>query len=215
MGIQKTPLQKTYEINTGQDSIDVEFLGANRQFDWLEISFVHDKSDKLTTIYDSYNRDMAAQNIKSLKLTNFTEVYSLTNKNKYDVDNLTQRHLLWKQFVAWNCNGSSVAPIIDYINKPIFQELPDKDKYFSQTSDERIYLDLRATSGYVKEAEKLERNDSKINLHIMSKKAVTKKFRLRIWAYSLGEYLYILTKNGLTLKHRTYTINQSDDDFLE
>ena len=78
---------------------------------------------------------------------------------------------------------------------------------------------MRATSGYVKEAEKLERNDSKINLHIMLKKAATKKFRLRIWVYSLGEYLYILTKNGLTLKtyaiHRTYAINQSDDDFLE
>ena len=41
---------------------------------------------------------MAAQEIKSLKLTNFTEVYSLTNEKKYDVDNLTQRHLLWKQF---------------------------------------------------------------------------------------------------------------------
>ena len=53
----------------------------------------------------------------------------------------------------------------------------------------------------------------------MLKKSATKKFRLRIWAYYLGEYLYILTKNGLTLKtyaiHRTYAINQSDDDFLE
>ena len=158
---------------------------------------------------------MAAQNIKSLKLTNFTEVYSLTNEKKYDVDNLTQRHLLWKQFVAWNCNGSSVAPIVDYINNPVFQELPDKDKCFSQTSDERMYLDLRATCGYVKEAENLEGNDSKINLHIILKKVATKKFRLRIWAYSLRKYLYILTKNGLTLKHRTYAINQSDDDFLE
>ena len=69
--------------------------------------------------------------------------------------------------------------------------------------------------GYVKEAEKLERNDSKINLHILLKKAATKKFRLRICAYSLWEYLYILTKNGLTLKHRTFAINQSDDDILE
>ena len=39
--------------------------------------------------------------------------------------------------------------------------------------------------------------------------------RVRIWAYSLSEYLYVLSKSGLTLKHRTYTINQSDDDFLE
>ena len=145
MGAQKTPLQTTYEINVGQDSLDVEFLGLNRQFDWLEISIVHDKSDKHASIYDSYNRELAAQTIKSLRLSNFTEIYKLTNEKRYDIDNLTQRHLLYKQFVAWNCNGS----------------------YFSVTNDDRMYLDLRATSGYVKEAEKLERNDSKINLHIL------------------------------------------------
>ena len=45
---------------------------------------------------------MAAREIKSLKLTNFLEVYSLTNekKKKNDVDNLMQQHLLWKEFVA-------------------------------------------------------------------------------------------------------------------
>ena len=123
---------------------------------------VHNKSDKHTSIYDSFNREMATQEKKSLKLTNFTEVYSLTNDKKYDVDNLTQIHLLWKQFVAWNCNGSSVVPLVNYINNPIFQELPDENAYYYVRRDERMYLDIRATSGYVKEAEKLERNDSKI-----------------------------------------------------
>ena len=42
MGTQKTLLQETYEINVGQDSIDIDFLGANRQFDWLEISLAYD-----------------------------------------------------------------------------------------------------------------------------------------------------------------------------
>ena len=73
MGTQKTPLQKTYEINVGQDSIDIDFLGANRQFDWLEISLVYDKSDKNTTIYDSYNDELAAKQIKILKLLNLLE----------------------------------------------------------------------------------------------------------------------------------------------
>ena len=36
MGTQKTPLQETYEINVGQDSLDIDFLGANRQFDRIE-----------------------------------------------------------------------------------------------------------------------------------------------------------------------------------
>ena len=33
MGAQKTPIQKTYEIKKGSDSLNIEFLGANRQLD--------------------------------------------------------------------------------------------------------------------------------------------------------------------------------------
>ena len=215
MGTQKAPIQKTYEIKTGSNSLNVKFLGANRQFDWIEILIVPDKSDKHTTIYNSYNREMAAQLIKTLQLSNFTEICSLTNEKKYNIDNLTQKHLLYKQFVAWNCNGSSVVPLTDYMEILIFRELPDEEEYFSLKSDEKVYLDLRATSGYVKKAEKLERNDSKINLQITLKKAAEFNLRVRIWAYSLSEYLYVFSKSGLTLKHRTYAINQSDEDFLE
>ena len=164
MGAQKAPIQKTYEIQKDSDSLNVEFLGSNRQFDWIEISIVPDKSDKHTTIYDSYNREMAAQLIKTLQLSNFTEIYSLTNEKKYSIDNLTQKHLLYKQFVAWNCNGSSVAPLTEYMDNPIFQELPDEETYYSLKSNEKIYLDLRASSGYVREAEKSERSNSKVNL---------------------------------------------------
>ena len=34
MGTQKKPLQKTYETNAEWDSLDIDFLGANRQFDY-------------------------------------------------------------------------------------------------------------------------------------------------------------------------------------
>ena len=101
------------------------------------------------------------------------------------------------------------------MDNPIFRELPDEEEYFSLKSDKRVYLDLRATSEYVKEAGKLEKNDSKTNLQITLKKAAQFNMRVRIWAYSLSEYLYVLSKSGLTLKHRTYAINQSDEDFLE
>ena len=180
MGAQKTPIQKIYEIKQGSDSLNVEFLGANRQFDWIEISIVNDKSDKHTLTYDSYNRELAAQNIKSLRLSNFTKIYSLANEKKYSIDNLTQKHLLYKQFVAWNCNGSSAAPLVDYMDHLIYRELPDEGECYSLKSDERLYLDLRALSGYVKEAEKLERNDSKINLEIVLKEAAKYNLRVRV-----------------------------------
>ena len=80
MGVQKTSIQKTYEISTGSDSININFLGSNRQFDWLEISLVYDKSKKHTTIHDSYNVELAAKYIKSVKLQSFTDIYSLINE---------------------------------------------------------------------------------------------------------------------------------------
>ena len=110
MEAQKTPIQKTYEINVCQDSINIDFLGANRQFDWLEMSLVFDKSDK-HTIYESYNVELTVKYINSVKLSNFTEIYSLTNEKKHDMDNLTQKHLLYKQFVVWARDSCSVASL--------------------------------------------------------------------------------------------------------
>ena len=106
-------------------------------------------------------------------------------------------------------------PLTDYINNPTYQELIDKDDYFETKSDERIYLDLRVSSGYTNEAEKLEGDDSKINLRILLKSAATKKLRLKVWAHYIREYLYILARSGLTLRNRTYAINQEEEDFFE
>ena len=46
MGVEKTPYQKTYEIQAGSQDFTVDVQGANRQFDWIEIFPVCDKSDK-------------------------------------------------------------------------------------------------------------------------------------------------------------------------
>ena len=112
----------------------------------------------------------------------------------------------------WSCNDCTIAPLTDYINNCIYNELPEESEYFS-TTDERIYLDLRASYGYTKEMEKLERNDSKLNFKIQLKPAAAKKLRLRICRYSMGKYLYILARDGLTLQHKTYSITSEDDHF--
>ena len=47
MEVQKAPIQKSYEISTGSDSINIDFLGSNGQLEWLEVCLVYDKSDKI------------------------------------------------------------------------------------------------------------------------------------------------------------------------
>ena len=114
---------------------------------------------------------------------------------------MTQKYLLYKQFVAWSCNGCSTAPLSDYRNNPVYQELIDEEDYCAERCNERIYLDLRASPGYTNKVEKLERNDSKMNLHLLLKSVASKNLRARVWAHSIGEHLYILSppRSKLTL----------------
>ena len=94
----------------------------------------------------------------------------------------------------------------------MYQELIDEDAYNGNASDERIHLHLSASAGNTAEMKKLERNDPKTNLSIQLKMATTKNQRLRIWAYSCGEYLYLLSRQGLTLRHKTCSIIQEDNE---
>ena len=45
------------------------------------------------------------------------------------------------------------------MHNPVYQEPISENDYFDVKNDDRLYLDPRASSGYVQEAEKLERND--------------------------------------------------------
>ena len=85
-GIKMTPYQQPFEINVGSQSLVVNFVGANRQFEFPELSLVYDKSDQHKTMYDSNNVEVATQKIRSLKLGNASSTYALTNEIKYDVD---------------------------------------------------------------------------------------------------------------------------------
>ena len=80
--------------------------------------------------------------IKLQEFANISEQYSAANTLKYDTSNDLQKHLLWKQLLAWHTDGCSNAPATDFINNAMAQELLDESEYFSDDSDERLYVDL-------------------------------------------------------------------------
>ena len=135
------PYMQSFDINVGLQSLVVNFVGANRQFTFLELSLVYDKSDQHKTIYDSYNLEVATQKIQSLKIENASSTYALTNEIKYDADDAKDAYWLYTQFFAFVCNGCTIAPLTDYANNPTYQDLTKTDKYFD--SNEKMYLDLR------------------------------------------------------------------------
>ena len=172
--------------------------------------YLYDKSAKHLTIYNSYNGECAARMIKRNELSNKSNAYSTANM-KYDISNDTQNHLLWKQYFAWHCNGYTTAPIFDYINNPVFRKLLLESDYYGTRSDEKIYIDLWDSLGYTYGIEKLSRNDSKLNVTMELRNALAKEMRLRVWGYTNGEYLYMLTDGSLTFRCKTYTIKSLDD----
>ena len=118
---------------------------------------------------------MRSKNDKKIELSNISDAYSATNMIKFNISNDTQKHLLWKQHVAWHCNSYTTAPISNCVNNPVFQELLLEPDYFSTKSDEKIYIDLRDSFGYTDEIEKPSRNDSKSNVTIELRNPLAKK----------------------------------------
>ena len=112
--------------------------------------------------------------IIKIELSNISNAHNTTNLIKFDISNDSQKHLLWKQYVAWHCNGYTAAPIFDYIN-PVFQELLLESDYFGTKSHEKIYTDLRGSLEYTDEIEKLSRNNSKLNVTIELENPLAKK----------------------------------------
>ena len=62
-----TLYQQLFEINMFMQSINVSFVDTNRQFAFLEVWLVYNKSDQRKIIFDNYQIELAASKIKSLK----------------------------------------------------------------------------------------------------------------------------------------------------
>ena len=126
---------------------------------------------------------------------------------KFDTGTLPNKFLLYNQFVACYCNGSSIAPLSDYANNLVFQELPIISKYFV-SSDKKIFIDLRCGKGYTNKIEKLNRDDSDLTITSKLKAVATKKMRLRVTGYYQGKYLYLMSREGLIMNYKEYRVNK-------
>ena len=154
---------------------------AIKQFFFPAISLVYNKSDEPRSFYDSYNVDLARTKIKSITLEKSSNTHSTFDSIKFDPDDFHNKFLLTRQiltqFVAWYCKGSSIAPLSDYANNPVFQELPTLSKYFS-CDNEKILINLRCRKGYTNEIEKLNSN---LTFTIKLKVAAAKNETARNW----------------------------------
>ena len=124
---------------------------------------VFDKSDQHQTVYDSYDVELAAKHMQLLAL-----------ENEYNVSNEDDKHWSYQMFVTYYCEGCSAAPLTQYKNNKIKQELTKEKIYFGDDSDER-YIDMRRSKGYTDELQKSTRDDGGVTLTIKLKKPAENK----------------------------------------
>ena len=174
-GVLPSPYQQLFEVNTGTQSFTCTFKGAQRQFDWLEISIVHDNSFQYKTIHDSYDLELASKLIRTIKFENASTAYSLIGKLSYDLEKEDNKNVLCKTLVAKACESCSTAPLTQYKNNKIYQEITEEDVFTTNDTDDRIWIDMRRSKGYTDELEKISRDDSGLAVVIGFKEAAPKK----------------------------------------
>ena len=209
-GVLPAPFQQEFEIKRGTQNFTCTFKGAQRQLDWLEISIVYDNLYQHNTIYDSYDVELAAKLIKTIKFENTSSTYSLTGKLTYDLEKEDDKYQLYCMLAAFTCGGCSSALLTQYINNPIYQELTEQDEYTGNEQNDRIYIDMQRSKGYTDELEKIIHDDSQLALTIDLKAAAKSKLRYRITGWSQGEFWYLLSNRGYIMSCENYNISKSD-----
>ena len=121
----------------------------------LEISVVYDKLFQHTTVCDSYDLELASILIKTIKFETTSTTYSLTGKLSYDLEKEDDKNILHKMLVAKTCEGCSTAPLTQYRNNEIYQEITEEDVFTTNNKDDRIWIDMRKSKGYTDELEKI------------------------------------------------------------
>ena len=121
----------------------------------LEISVVYDKLFQHTTVCDSYDLELASILIKTIKFETTSTTYSLTGKLSYDLEKEDDKNILYKMLVAKTCEGCSTAPLTQYRNNEIYQEITEEDVFTTNNKDDRIWTDMRKSKGYTDELEKI------------------------------------------------------------
>ena len=103
---------------------------------------------------------------------NSTSTGKLEYNDKYE----DEKSILYKMFVAYNCNGCSSAPLTQYKNNEIYQYITPEEEYRQNIKDDRIYIDMRRSQGYTDELEKLTRDDSVLAVVVNLKKQQKRKW---------------------------------------
>ena len=115
--------------------------------------------------------------------------------------------MLYKMFLTYHCKGCSTAPLTQYKNNQIYQDIMPEE-YRGNRRGDRICIDMRRSQGYTDE---VTRNDSGLAVVVNLKDVAQRKMRLRITGFSQSEYWYAFLNKGYIMTYINYNISKEDE----
>ena len=112
---------------------------------------------------------------------------------KFNISSSTKNICYGNHMLLGIVTGTA-APISNYINNPVFQELLLESDYFGAKSDEKIYIGLWDSLGYTDQIEKPNKNGSELNVTIELRNSLAKKWGLEFGDIQMvNSFIYWLT----------------------
>ena len=140
-------------------------------------------------------------------MQNASNTYIEFSTVRFDLKDEEDRYTLYNAFVAWVTNSSSIVPKSNFMYNETWQELPNRNTYFTD-SDECVYINIRRSKGYAGEFKRVNQDDSDLSVTIDLKAAAAKKMRLCVMGYFQSEYMYMLGKDGFIMNYEEYGVNK-------
>ena len=96
--------KKIYQLNTGEQDLNIDFIGIPYQYDWIMITVKDRNNDVHSSVYDSYGGDIASSSIEKVTISNLAAGDSLETKtiDMLDADDI---HEAYKTYLAYYCKG--------------------------------------------------------------------------------------------------------------
>ena len=101
---------------------------------------LYNSSEQHKSIYKSYNSEVAAVQISSIKPKNTSGTYSEYNTIKFDLTDEHGKYILYSAFTTWICKGSSIAARTDYAHNKTYQKAVMQEKYFTDSEKRSILI---------------------------------------------------------------------------
>ena len=191
-------------MSTGEQEITCDFIGNPNQYDWLKISIQDRNNHVHSSVYDSYGGDSASYLVEKLTPSNVNVGNSFETRT-YDFTDYIDRYEIYKNFLAYKCNGSSLHGPVQYKDSTLIRHQPSEGTY-TGSSGYGVYIDLRKSKGYTNLDERADRSDHMLRTSIRLKNAASSNMVVKIYGIGLGQYKERIRADGTEIiDHWSYS----------